>query len=61
MLTKNGPRLIESGARMLGGPTVGFSRVATGSSQADRMVEAYLNGDVRSSEYKLKTSVMPVF
>src|SRR4029077_10924525 len=26
MLTKNGPRLIETSARMIGGPVVGFAR-----------------------------------
>lgn len=61
MLTKKGPRLIESGARMLGGPTVGFAREATGSSQADKLVEAYVVGDVQTKEYELKKSVVPVF
>jgi len=61
MLTKEGPRLIESGARMLGGPTVGFSRVATGSSQADKLVEVYVDGVVKTKEYKLNEIVVPVF
>ena len=61
MLTANGPRLIESGARMCGGPTVEFARVATGSSQADKIVEAYLDGDVQKKEFTFKKTVMPVF
>ncbi|MCA9781081.1 MAG: ATP-grasp domain-containing protein, partial [Candidatus Eremiobacteraeota bacterium] len=61
MLTQNGPRLIETGARMLGGPTVGFSREATGCSQADRLAELYIDGDVQSKEYTFKKTVVPVF
>lgn len=60
MLTAKGPRLIESGSRMLGGPTVGFARVATGSSQADKLVEVYVDG-VTSNCYMFKKTVMPVF
>lgn len=61
MLTNKGPRLIETGARMLGGPTVGFSREATGCSQADRLAEVYIDGDVQSKEYTFKKTVVPVF
>lgn len=60
MLTKQGPRLIESGARMCGGPVVGFAREATGSSQADKLVEVYADGDVLK-KYVFKKSVVPVF
>lgn len=61
MLTQNGPRLIETGARMCGGPVVGFARVASGSSQADKLVEIYADGDVSSKEYTFRKTVMPVF
>lgn len=61
MLTKNGPRLIETGARMCGGPVVGFARVASGSSQADKLVEVYVDGDVSNREYTFRKTVMPVF
>lgn len=61
MLTKKGPRLIESGARMCGGPVVGFAREATGSSQADKLVEIYADGDVLTKKYVFKKSVVPVF
>lgn len=61
MLTKNGPRLIESSARMIGGPVVGFARAATGSSQADKLVEIYGDGDVHTKEYVFKKTVVPVF
>lgn len=61
MLTKNGPRLIESSARMIGGPVVGFARAATGSSQADKLVEIYIDGDVQTKEFVFKKTVVPVF
>ena len=61
MLTKNGPRLIESSARMIGGPVVGFARAATGSSQADKLVEIYIDGDVQTKEFIFKKTVVPVF
>lgn len=61
MLTKNGPRLIESSSRMIGGPVVGFARAATGSSQADKLVEIYADGDVQKKEYVVKKTVVPVF
>ena len=61
MLTKEGPRLIETGARMCGGPVVGFAREATGSSQADKLVEIYVDGDVLTKKYVLKKTVVPVF
>lgn len=61
MLTKNGPRLIESSARMIGGPVVELAREATGSSQADKLVEIYVDGDVHSKEYRFKKTVVPVF
>ncbi len=61
MLTQKGPRLIETGARMLGGPTVGFAREATGSSQADKLVEIYADGDVANKDFVFKKTVVPVF
>ncbi len=61
MLTKKGPRLIESSARMIGGPVVGFAREATGSSQADKLVEIYVDGDVVTKEYVFRKTVVPVF
>ncbi|HAT2039424.1 TPA: ATP-grasp domain-containing protein [Legionella pneumophila] len=61
MLTKDGPRLIETGARMCGGPVIGFAREATGSSQADKLVEIYVDGGVSAEEYVFKKTVVPVF
>lgn len=61
MLTKDGPRLIETGAKMCGGPVVGFAREATGSSQADKLVEIYVDGGVSTEEYVFKKTVVPVF
>lgn len=61
MLSAEGPRLIEVGARTCGGPVLGFSRVATGSSQLERVVEAYADGDIRTRTYDFKKTVVPVF
>src|SRR3990167_9645155 len=61
MLTKKGPCLIESGARMCGGPVVGFARTATGSSQADKLVEIYVDGDVQTKQFNFKQTVVSVF
>ncbi len=61
MLTAKGPRLIELGARMCGGPVVRFAREASGSSQADKLVEIYADGDVHTKEYLFKKLVVPVF
>ena len=54
ILTEKGPRLIETSARMIGGPVVGFARAATGSSQADKLVEIYVDGDVQTKEFVFK-------
>src|SRR3990167_223818 len=61
MLTEKGPCLIESGARMCGGPVVGFARTATGSSQADKLVEIYVDGDVQTKQFNFKQTVVSVF
>jgi biotin carboxylase len=61
MLTSKGPRLIETGARMCGGPILGFARAATGSSQLDRVIEAYLDFEIHTPSYELKQTVVPVF
>ncbi|MDB5101352.1 MAG: hypothetical protein JWM80_5773 [Cyanobacteria bacterium RYN_339] len=61
MLTPDGPRLIEVGARTCGGPVLGFSRVATGSSQLERVVEAYVDGAIRTLAYDVTKTVVPVF
>jgi hypothetical protein len=61
MVTKDGPRLIETSTRMIGGPVVGFARVATGSSQADKLVEIYVDGDVQTKDFVFKKTVVPVF
>ncbi|HEY8278510.1 MAG TPA: ATP-grasp domain-containing protein [Bdellovibrionota bacterium] len=61
MLTKNGPRLIEASPRMCGGPVVLFAREASGSSQADKLVEIFADGDVTTKNLNFKKTVMPVF
>lgn len=61
MLTKDGPRLIEIGARLLGGPTTEFARKATGSSQLDKLVELYTTKKMGQRVYNFKNCVVPVF
>ncbi|QDP73296.1 ATP-grasp domain-containing protein [Legionella israelensis] len=61
ILTDKGPRLIETGARMCGGPVVSFAREATGSSQADKLVEIFADGDVITKDYVFEKTVVPVF
>jgi biotin carboxylase len=61
IVTERGPRLIDFGARMCEGPVVEFSRAATGSSQADRLAEAILQGSIAPSCFTLKQTVRPVF
>ncbi len=61
MLTPQGPRLIEVGARTCGGPVLGFSRLATGSSQLERVVEAFVDGRIATATYDFKQTVVPVF
>ena len=61
MLTADGPRLIEIGARTCGGPVLELSRIATGSSQLERVVEAYVDGAILTRSYALATTVVPVF
>lgn len=61
MLTAEGPRLIEVGARTCGGPVLGFSRLATGSSQLERVIEAYVDGRITTTTYDFRQTVVPVF
>lgn len=61
MLTQKGPRLIETSPRMCGGPVVLFAREASGSSQADKMVEAIADRKITSKAFTWSKTVMPVF
>jgi biotin carboxylase len=61
VLTKGGPRLIETGARMCGGPVLGFARAATGSSQLERVIQAYTDGEIHAGSYAFSQTVVPVF
>lgn len=60
MLTPDGPRLIEIGARPHGGGQPRFCRVATGDSQIDRTVRAFTGAGL-SQAYQLKTHLLVVF
>jgi hypothetical protein len=46
---------------MTGGPVVRFAREATGSSQVDKLVEIFADGDVATKEFKFHKTVVPVF
>ncbi|MBA3662282.1 MAG: ATP-grasp domain-containing protein [Gammaproteobacteria bacterium] len=61
MLTQAGPRLIETGARMCGGPVLELARAATGSNQLERVVEAYLDGEIRTQRFTFRQTVLNVF
>lgn len=61
ILTKQGPRLIESNARIIGGPVAEFTREASGSSQIDNLVALYAFGKLQSTQYDFKKTVVPVF
>jgi hypothetical protein len=61
MLTDQGPRLVETGARTCGGPSATFARVATGSSQIERVVQAYTDGVISTPDFEHEQLVMPVF
>lgn len=61
MLTADGPRHIETGARLHGGGHPEFCRLATGDSQLDRMV-AHMTGVGRpGGDYRLLRTVLVVF
>lgn len=61
MLTREGPRLIEIGARPHGGGQPRFCRVATGDSQVDRTVRYFARlGHVREG-FGLRSHVLVVF
>ncbi|GAB6459614.1 MULTISPECIES: ATP-grasp domain-containing protein [Bacillus] len=62
MLTEDGPRLIEVGARLHGGGHPNFCRIATGDSPLDKTVR-YLAGcyEEVSKDYTLNTNVTIVF
>ncbi|MGC5287755.1 ATP-grasp domain-containing protein [Micromonospora sp. DT231] len=45
IITGAGPRLVEVGARLCGSDVARYAVLATGESQIDRTVQAYLDGD----------------
>lgn len=61
MLTDDGPRLIEVGARPHGGGQPLFCRVATGDSQVDRLVRYFAGQGAPEAAYTLQRHVMVVF
>lgn len=44
ILTADGPRLVEAGARLCGSDVARYAVMATGESQIDRTVQAYVDG-----------------
>ena len=61
MLTADGPRLIETGARMHGGGHPEFCRLATGSSQLDRIIAFYTGTGATSTDFTLLRKVLVAF
>jgi biotin carboxylase len=61
MLTADGPRHIETGARMHGGGHPEFCRLATGDSQLDRMVAHLAGTGPVGGDYRLRRTVLVVF
>lgn len=61
MLTPNGPRLIEVGARPHGGGHPRFCRAATGDSQVDRTVRYFTRLGGIPVSYQLEQHVLVVF
>jgi biotin carboxylase len=61
MLTPDGPRLIELGARAHGGGHPRFCRVATGDSQVDRTVRLFAGLGEIPAGYELLRHVLVVF
>jgi hypothetical protein len=60
MLTKHGPRLMETGARPAGGGHQMITRMATGDSQIARTVAHRLRGEFRPG-YELRQHLSAVF
>lgn len=50
ILTENGPRLVEVGARLCGSDVARYAVLATGESQVDRTVQAYVDGSAFLAE-----------
>ena len=61
MLTEDGPRLIEIGARPHGGGHPQFCRHATGDSQVDRVARCFAEKGLLKPGYELATNMMIVF
>ncbi len=61
MLTKDGPRLVEIGARPHGGGHPQFCRVATGDSQVDRIARSFVENGFSKLDFELKTNLRVVF
>ncbi|TVP49258.1 MAG: ATP-grasp domain-containing protein [Halomonas sp.] len=61
MMTINGPRLIEIGARPHGGGHPKYCKKAVGDNQLDRMVKSYIKGELVDKKYALKSQMKVVF
>jgi biotin carboxylase len=61
MVTKDGPRLIEIGARPHGGGHPQFCRLATGDSQVDRIARSFVENGFSNLDFELKTNLRVVF
>ncbi|BCM87684.1 ATP-grasp domain-containing protein [Methylobacterium indicum] len=61
MMTRDGPRLIEIGARPHGGGHPQFCRHATGDSQVDRIARGFAENGIVRDGYSLRTNLTIVF
>jgi biotin carboxylase len=61
MVTKEGPRLVEIGARPHGGGHPQFCRLATGDSQVDRIARSFVDNGFSQLDFQLKTNLTVVF
>ena len=61
MMTDDGPKLIEIGARPHGGGHPKYSKKAVGDSQIERIVQSYIYGELSDKKYDLKCQMIVVF
>ncbi|MFF5019728.1 ATP-grasp domain-containing protein [Streptomyces sp. NPDC001165] len=62
IMTANGPRLVECGARVHGGGQPELARLGSGSSQVDRLADAFCtDGQEMAGQYEQARTVLSVF
>ncbi|MGW1196715.1 ATP-grasp domain-containing protein [Streptomyces sp. NPDC002536] len=61
IMTADGPRFVECGARLHGGGQPELARLGSGSSQVDRLADAFTSGGTMEGDYRQTRTVMSVF